>query len=271
MKRRTLFYLQAGITTLTALFMIVPVVLSMLAGVTENYFIGLRSGLTLKWVGQVWELYADTFWLSLLIALCCLAITVAIGLPAAWGLLKAPPRWSARIEECLMLPVALPGLATALGIILLYGRFNGLRDSWLFILIGHVLFTLPFMIRPVLAVMQAIQLPRLEEAAARLGAGFWRRFFTVVVPNCRNGILAGAFMVITLSVGEFNITWMLHTPLTKTLPVGLADSYASMRLEVGSAYTLIFIVMILPLLLMLNACNHWLTRQATRNAVKELA
>jgi ABC-type ATPase involved in cell division len=35
----------------------------------------------------------------------------------------------------------------------------------------------------------------------------------------------------TLSLGEFNLTWMLHTPLTKTLPVGLADSYASMRLE----------------------------------------
>ena len=271
MKRRKLFYLQAAVTTLTALFMIVPVVMSMLAGVTENYFIGLRSGLTLKWVEQVWALYADTFWLSLLIALSCLALTVALGVPAAWGLLKAPPRWAGRIEECLMLPVALPGLATALGIILLYGGVHGLRDSWLFILIGHVLFTLPFMIRPVLAVMRAIQLPQLEEAAASLGASFWRRFFTVVVPNCRNGILAGAFMVLTLSVGEFNITWMLHTPLTKTLPVGLADSYASMRLEVGSAYTLIFIAMILPLLLMLNACNHWLARQATRNAVKELA
>jgi putative spermidine/putrescine transport system permease protein len=41
---------------------------------------------------------------------------------------------------------------------------------------------------------------------------------------------------------------MLHTPLTKTLPVGLADSYASMRLEVASAYTLVFFVMIIPLL-----------------------
>jgi putative spermidine/putrescine transport system permease protein len=55
-------------------------------------------------------------------------------------------------------------------------------------------------------------------------------------------------MVVTLSLGEFNLTWMLHTPLTKTLPVGLADSYASMRLEVASAYTLIFFVMIVPLL-----------------------
>ncbi|UKY37545.1 ABC transporter permease [Pantoea dispersa] len=270
MRRRGLFSLQLLVTLLTALFMIVPVVLSMLAGVTNNYFTGLRSGLTLKWVTQVWQLYADTFWLSLLIALACLLITLLIGVPAAWGLLKAPRRWAARIEECLMLPVALPGLATALGIILLYGQFSGLRDSWLFILIGHVLFTLPFMLRPVLAVMQAVEMPRLEEAAASLGSSLWQRFFTVVVPNCRNGILAGAFMVITLSVGEFNITWMLHTPLTKTLPVGLADSYASMRLEVGSAYTLIFILLILPLLLMLNAVNHWLNRTLTR-ANKEAA
>ena len=55
-------------------------------------------------------------------------------------------------------------------------------------------------------------------------------------------------MVLTLSMGEFNLTWLLHTPYTKTLPVGLADAYASMRLEVGSAYTLIFFAMTVPLL-----------------------
>lgn len=85
MKRRGLFWLQVVITSLTALFMIVPVVLSMLAGVTQNYFTGLRSGLTLKWVEQVWQMYADTFWLSLLIALSCLAVTVIAGVPAAWA------------------------------------------------------------------------------------------------------------------------------------------------------------------------------------------
>jgi putative spermidine/putrescine transport system permease protein len=61
-------------------------------------------------------------------------------------------------------------------------------------------------------------------------------------------IVAGSLMVFTLSVGEFNLTWMLHTPLTRTLPVGLADSYASMRLEIGSAYTLVFFIVILPVL-----------------------
>jgi len=59
-------------------------------------------------------------------------------------------------------------------------------------------------------------------------------------------------MVVTLSVREFNITWMLHTPENKTLPVGLADSYASMRLEVGSAYTIVFLIMIIHLLIALQ-------------------
>jgi putative spermidine/putrescine transport system permease protein len=105
------------------------------------------------------------------------------------------------------------------------------------------------MVRSVLAVLGAVDLRTLEEGAASLGAGFWSRFFTVVLPNCRSGILAGSLMVVTLSMGEFNMTWLLHTPLTKTLPVGLADAYASLRLEVGSAYTLVFFLMIVPLLI----------------------
>ena len=74
----------------------------------------------------------------------------------------------------------------------------------------------------------------------------------MVLPNCRSGILAGALTVVTLSIGEFNLTWLLHTPLTKTLPVGLADAYASLRLEIGSAYTLVFFVLIVPLLVALQ-------------------
>ena len=81
-----------------------------------------------------------------------------------------------------------------------------------------------------------------------------------MLPNCRNGILAGSLMVVTLSMGEFNMTWLLHTPLTKTLPVGLADAYASLRLEIGSAYTLMFFLMITPLLLGLQ----WLARPRRR-------
>lgn len=248
-RRSFLFGIQLAFTLAVCAFLIVPVVMSMLAGVTANYFVGLSSGLTWRWLAEVWHGYRDTLFLSIGIALATLAGCLVLGVPAAYALARVRNRWTRLVEELLVLPIAIPGLATALGLITMYGGVGEFRSSWTFILVGHLLFTLPFMVRSVLAVLGAIDLQTLEEGAASLGAGFRQRFFDVVLPNCRQGIIAGSLMVVTLSMGEFNMTWLLHTPLTKTLPVGLADAYASLRLEVGSAYTLIFFAMIVPLLL----------------------
>lgn len=250
-------------TLILCLFLAVPVGMSMVAGLTANLFQGLSSGLTLHWVQEVWSLYADSILLSMILALACLAVTLIIGVPLAYVLVRRASRWTRLAEEVITLPVAIPGLALALALLVTYGGSGGFRSSWLFILVGHVLFTLPFMVRSVTAVFAAIDLPTLEEGAASLGAGFWTRFRTIALPNAKPGILAGALMVTTLSIGEFNLTWMLHTPLTKTLPVGLADSYASMRMEIGSAYTLIFFVMIVPLLTAMQVAARWRRRAKT--------
>ena len=248
MRERLIFAGQLTFTLAVAAFLIVPAVLSMVAGVTENYFRGIRSGFTLRWVMQVWELYADTIARSFLIAIVTLGVTLVVGVPAAYALHVRSGRISRSIEEIITLPLAIPGLAIALALLLTYGGFSDFRRSSLFIVAGHVVFTLPFMVRSVMSVFSLIDVKTLDESASSLGASPWRRFRDVIVPNALPGILAGSLMVVTLSLGEFNLTWMLHTPLTKTLPVGLADSYASMRLEVASAYTLIFFVMIIPLL-----------------------
>ena len=248
MRDRMIFATQLLFTLIVAAFLIVPAILSMLAGVTSNYFRGIQSGLTLQWVIEVWQLYADTIFRSFLIAFAALAVTLVVGIPAAYALYLRNDRLSRTVEEIITLPLAIPGLAIALALLLSYGGFSDFRRSWLFILAGHAIFTLPFMVRSVMAILAASDVKTLDEGAASLGASPWRRFRDVIVPNARPGILAGSLMVVTLSLGEFNLTWMLHTPLTKTLPIGLADSYASMRLEVASAYTLIFFVMIIPLL-----------------------
>jgi putative spermidine/putrescine transport system permease protein len=248
MRERLIFAGQLLFTLIVAAFLIVPAVLSMLAGVTANYFRGIASGFTLQWVMQVWDLYAETIARSCLVAGATLVVTLAVGVPAAYALNVRGGRLARAVEEIITLPLAIPGLAIALALLLTYGGFSDFRRSWFFILTGHVVFTLPFMVRAVTAVLATIDVKTLDESAASLGAGAWRRFRDVIVPNARPGVLAGSLTVITLSLGEFNLTWMLHTPLTKTLPVGLADSYASMRLEVASAYTLVFFVIIIPLL-----------------------
>ncbi len=263
MRRNTLFAAQLALTILVCAFLIVPVVLSLLAGITVNYFQGIGSGLTLRWVVEVWATYGATIYRSLGIGVACLIADLLLGIPAAYVFARRQSRLTRLAEELLVMPVAIPGLAIALGLLLSYGGFRAFRTSSLFILAGHVVFTLPFMVRAVLAVLASIDLKALEEGASSLGAGFWRRLATVVLPNCRSGIIAGSLMVLTLSMGEFNLTWMLHTPLTMTLPVGLADSYASMRLEIGSAYTLIFFVMIVPLLVGLQLISSPRRRRKT--------
>jgi len=248
MRDRLIFASQLLFTLIVAAFLVVPVMLSISAGVTVSYFRGISSGVTLQWVLEVWDLYAGTILLSFVIAFATLVVTLVVGVPSAYALHTRGGRLSRAIEEIITLPLAIPGLAIAFALLLTYGGFGAFRRSWLFILTGHVIFTMPFMVRSVMAVFATVDIRTLDEGAASLGASPVRRFLDVIVPNAVPGILAGALMVVTLSLGEFNLTWMLHTPLTKTLPIGLADSYASMRLEVASAYTLIFFVMIIPLL-----------------------
>ncbi|WP_286300323.1 ABC transporter permease [Vibrio apostichopi] len=255
MKKDKYFYIQLLFTLTVCAFLIVPVFMSVVAGLTNNYFVGIKSGFTFRWVEQVWALYSDTIWLTLQIAIATTLINVVVGVPCAYVLAKSKSRWASIFDELLTLPIAIPGMAISLGLILAYGGFTDFRSSWMFILVGHVIFTLPFMVKSVLSILQSINFRVLEEGAASLGATFWPRFFDVIIPNCKAGIVAGMLMTLTLSIGEFNLTWMLHTPLTKTLPVGLADSYASMRLEISSAYTLIFLCLILPLLVLAQALN----------------
>ncbi|MEP9322753.1 ABC transporter permease [Paraburkholderia phymatum] len=247
------------VTLLLCAFLIVPVVMSILAGLTANYFQGIASGLTLRWLAEVWTQYHDSVFLSLEVALATLVITLLTGVPAGYVLARSETRLSRVIEELLVLPIALPGLASALALLVVYGGFTMFRTSVAFIVVGHVVFTLPFMVRAVAAVCASSGLRTLEEGAASLGAGFFQRFVTIVLPNVRPGIVAGALAVVTLSIGEFNLTWMLHTPDTKTLPVGLADTYASLRIEIGSAYTILFFIMTMPLLVAMQ----WLGVDAT--------
>ncbi len=255
-------WLSAGqwlVTLLLCAFLIVPVVMSIVAGLTVNYFQGIASGLTLRWLGEVWTQYHGSVFLSLEIALATLVVTLLTGVPAGYVLARSETRLSRIIEEFLVLPIALPGLASALALLVVYGGFTMFRTSAAFIVVGHVVFTLPFMVRAVAAVCASAGLRTLEEGAASLGASFFQRFITIVLPNVRPGIVAGALAVVTLSIGEFNLTWMLHTPETKTLPVGLADTYASLRIEIGSAYTILFFIMTMPLLVAMQ----WLGVDAT--------
>src|SRR5438874_2191832 len=117
--------------------------------------------------------------------------TLAAGVPAAYALHVRGGRLSRIVEEIITLPLAIPGLAIALALLLTYGGFGDFRRSWLFILTGHVIFTMPFMVRSVMAVFATVDIKTLDEGAASLGASAMRRFRAGIGPAAARGILAG--------------------------------------------------------------------------------
>src|SRR5436190_23995780 len=114
MQGRLIFSGQLLFTLILASFLVVPAVLSISAGVTVNYFRGIQSGVTLQWVIQVWQLYAGTILLSFVVAFATLAVTLAVGVPAAYGLHVRGGRLSRIAVEIITLPVAIPAPAMAL-------------------------------------------------------------------------------------------------------------------------------------------------------------
>src|ERR1700737_3835664 len=109
MRDRLIFAGQFVFTLIVAAFLIVPAVLSMLAGVTANYFRGIASGLTLQWVMQVWNLYAETIARSCLVAAATLLVTLVVGVPAAYALNGGGGRLPPPVERIIPFPLAFPG------------------------------------------------------------------------------------------------------------------------------------------------------------------
>lgn len=249
--------LAFGLVVLTSVFLIAPIIFTVLGSFStywgKNMF---GQGLTLRWYQYVFRYYGHTIMLTLVISLSTVVINVFLGSMTAYKLAMAKnpnSKWIKLLEELLTLPAAVPGIAIGLALAQAYAM---MRQSGVLILIGHVILTFPLMFRTVSGALRSKDFRTIDECAASLGANPLQRFFRVIFPAIRVSILSGAINVLMMSLGEFNITFFLYTPFVMTLPVGMYESYASLRIEVGSAFTTLFLVFAIPLAYLLNRMNR---------------
>jgi putative spermidine/putrescine transport system permease protein len=246
---------------LTSLFLIVPIVFSIIGSFCTYWGQTMFSrGFTPRWYLDVFRYYGHTIGLTLIITCITVVVNILLGSMTAYKLAIAKNRNSRiikLIEELLTLPTAIPGIAIGLALAQAYGA---MRSSGILILVGHIIFTFPLMFRAVTGTLRTKDFRAIDECAASLGAGSLRRFFQVIFPAIRVSIFSGAINVFMLSLGEFNITFFLYTPFRMTLPVGMYESYASLRIEVGSAFTTLFLAFAIPLTFILNRLNKTKTK-----------
>ena len=234
----------------TALVCAAPLLLLLAVATTTQWRSGFwAEGFTLEWLTSGWERVAPHALYSLQVALTVLLLNILVGLPAAWALSRLHFPGRRVLLALINLPLAIPGIAVALGLILAYPY---LRGNGFLLTTGHLLYTLPFFLGALTPVLGSATLKELESVAKTLGAGVVRRFVFITLPTVRQALLAAAVMVVTLSMGEFNVSFFLFTPTAKTLPVELYDAYITGRLEVAAGMTVWFLLFVIPATIVLE-------------------
>ncbi|MBL4595913.1 MAG: molybdate ABC transporter permease subunit [Robiginitomaculum sp.] len=169
--------------------------------------------------------------ISLQLAAVTSVILLIIGVPLAFWLNQLHGIWRAVLESIVAVPLVLP--PTVLGFYLLLllgpnGMFAPLELVFSFpgLVIGSVLFSLPFMVRPAQSAFEGIA-PSVFEAAACLGVGPWQRFFLLALPLARNGILSGLVLSFAHTLGEFGVVLMVGGNIpdqTRVLSIAIFDA-----------------------------------------------
>jgi molybdate transport system permease protein len=164
-------------------------------------------------------------------------LLLLLGTPLAWWLARTrsrlKPLWSALVAMPLVLPPTVLGfyllllmgpqgpvgqLTQALGLGRLPFTFAGL-------VVGSVLYSMPFVVQPLQQAFEAIAENTLE-AAATLRAGPWDRFFSVALPLARPGLLTASVLGFAHTVGEFGVVLMIGGNIpgsTRVLSVAVYD------------------------------------------------
>jgi len=193
----------------------------------------------------MWQAIALTLELATLTTLALLLL----GVPLSWWLARTRRWWAEPVAAIVSLPLVLP--PTVLGFYLLIAmgpqgpltpllHLFGLRSlAFTFegLVVGSVIYSLPFMVQPVRSAFKAIGDAPLE-AAATLRASPCDAFFSVALPLARGGILSGAILSFAHTVGEFGVVLMIGGNIpgkTKVLSVAIYDYVETLEWDTAHA------------------------------------
>ena len=141
---------------------------------------------------------------------------VILGTLCAYGLQYYAPKWAARFNFVLQLPIIIPWLVTAISLLLLFS-FIGSGRSYVSMFFGNLIVVLPYVV--LLVNGRFLEMDRTPESAALLlGASPVRVFFDITLPEIVPGMLAGGIMAMIMCFNNFVIQYYLIPVGANTLP-----------------------------------------------------
>ena len=215
---------------------------------------------------------AEALWLTLRLASATTVVLLALAIPLSWWIASGQGVWQGLVQAVVALPLVLP--PTVIGFYLLVGlgpltwagrvitRALGhpLAFSFVGLLVGSVIYSLPFAVQPLVAGFRAVA-RQYGEAAAGIGMSPLRAFGSVILPMARGSVGAAAVLVFAHTVGEFGVVLMLggNIPrVTRTLSIVLFDQVQDGAY--GAANKTAGVLVLIAMLALLAVYGRWMKR-----------
>lgn len=208
--------------------------------------------------------------LSLRLSAVTTAVLLVIGLPVAYWLAFSPRRWKIAVEAFVALPLVLPPTVLGFYILVAVGPFSplgrsveeltGHRLAFTFegLVLGSVLFSLPFAVQPFTAAFRAVD-RRLIEASWSLGESKAMTFARVILPLSFGGVIAGAILSFAHTLGEFGVALMVggNIPgVTRTASIAIYEEVQALEYRAAAIMSLLLLVVSYIVLVLTQLLQH---------------
>jgi molybdate transport system permease protein len=212
----------------------------------------------------------QAFWLTIRLAVTVTAVLVAIAFPLAYWIAFSRWRWKFLVEAVVALPVVLPPTVLGFYVLVALGQHGVLGRWWLSmtghtlaftfggLVIGSVLYSLPFAVQPFASALAAVD-PRLLAASAVLGVSKFWTFWRVMLPLSLTGLITGIALTFAHTMGEFGVVLMVggNIPgVTRTLSINIYDQVQDLDYRGANITALVLVAIAFALLSLVYSLNR---------------
>ncbi len=214
--------------------------------------------------------FSQTLILTFQLATITTALLMVIGMPLAYVLSSLRFRLKPVLEALVSLPLVLPPTVLGFYLLIAFGPSSWL-GAWLQgqfdvrlvftfngLIIGSVIYSLPFMVQPVQSGLENLP-PHLAEASYSLGKSRLETFFKVLLPNIKPSLLMGAVLSFAHTVGEFGVILMIGGNIpgeTRVASIAIYDEVESLNYAVANRYAAVLLVFSFLILLIVYTFNR---------------
>ncbi len=209
-----------GIAVLILLFVIAPLAVPVALSFSDTMFVTFPpQGFTLRWYQRVLtnQEFLTTFAFSLRLAVVVTALTLLIGSPCAFALVRHRFPGRGLVLGLVLSPLIFPVLVTGMALLQFFS-YTAWNDAFWHLVIGHTIVCIPYVVRTVSASLLLAD-PNLEDAARTLGADPWRVFWNVTRPQIKPGLMAGSVFAFITSFDDYPVSMWLADAANFPLPL----------------------------------------------------